>query len=249
MSEKGFLRSRTGHGHDCSLMSFKPGDGFLQQFECRSVDTLTVLDDRGRIYAIPVANLPGGRGDGSPLSAFIEMERGAQPVAFVMGQPDQTVIFITSDGFGVACRIKDLATRVRAGRTFIKLNPGKTLLPPVVVDPDRPLLGCLSAKGRFLAFPAEEVRLVASGGKGVTLMSLETGDRLVSACGLDDKGCRISGTGRGGKVLALTWRAEKVAAVPRDASEPTGEPPVENGVLELVITDGDAPVTIPGSDE
>ena len=272
VSEKGFLRSRTGHGHDCSLMSFKPGDGFLQQFECRSVDTLTVLDDRGRIYAIPVANLPGGRGDGSPLSAFIEMERGAQPVAFVMGQPDQTVIFITSDGFGVACRIKDLATRVRAGRTFIKLNPGKTLLPPVVVDPDRPLLGCLSAKGRFLAFPAEEVRLVASGGKGVTLMSLETGDRLVSACGLDDKGCRISGTGRGGKareaaygrkafpamigrrgrrgkVLALTWRAENVEAVPRDASEPTGEPPVENGVLELVITDGDAPVTIPGSDE
>lgn len=272
VSEKGFLRSRTGHGHDCSLMSFKPGDGFLQQFECRSVDTLTVLDDRGRIYAIPVANLPGGRGDGSPLSAFIEMERGAQPVAFVMGQPDQTVIFITSDGFGVACHIKDLATRVRAGRTFIKLNPGKTLLPPVVVDPDRPLLGCLSAKGRFLAFPAEEVRLVASGGKGVTLMSLETGDRLVSACGLDDKGCRISGTGRGGKareaaygrkafpamigrrgrrgkVLALTWRAEKVEAVPRDASEPTGEPPVENGVLELVITDGDAPVTIPGSDE
>ena len=188
-----------------------------------------------------------------------------------MGQPDQTVIFITSDGFGVACHIKDLATRVRAGRTFIKLNPGKTLLPPVVVDPDRPLLGCLSAKGRFLAFPAEEVRLVASGGKGVTLMSLETGDRLVSACGLDDKGCRISGTGRGGKareaaygrkafpamigrrgrrgkVLALTWRAEKVRRSRATRRSRPGAP-VENGVLELVITDGDAPVTIPGSDE
>lgn len=272
VSEKGFLRSRTGHGHDCSLMSFKPGDGFLTQFECRSVDTLSVLDDRGRIYAIPVANLPGGRGDGSPLSAFIEMERGAQPVAFVMGRPEQTVIFITSDGFGVACRIKDLATRVRAGRTFIKLNPGKTLLPPVVVESDRPLLGCLSAKGRFLAFPAEDVRLVASGGKGVTLMSLETGDRLIAACGLDDKGCRITGTGRGGKtreaaygrkafpamigrrgrrgkVLSLTWRAERIEAVPRDAAEPTGEPPVENGVLELVITNGDAPVGIPGTEQ
>ena len=236
VSKKGFVRARTGHGHDGSLMSFKMGDGFLTQVECRSVDTLVVVDDKGRVYNVPVASLPGGRGDGSPLSAFIEMERGSEAVGFLAGPPDTGVLFGTSDGMGLVCTLGDLSTRMKAGRTFLKVAPGERALPPVVTT-GRTHAACLSALGRILIFPLEEIRRLSAGGVGVSLMQLLASEKLVDLKAVDTRGVVVTGTGRGskprevllakksfedhllhrarrGKQLAAAWRAERLEALP-----------------------------------
>ena len=59
ISRKGFLRARTGHGHDCSLMSFKTGDGLEATIECRSSSQISFLDQAGRVYTLAVSALPG----------------------------------------------------------------------------------------------------------------------------------------------------------------------------------------------
>lgn len=236
VSKKGFVRARTGHGHDGSLMSFKMGDGFLTQVECRSVDTLVVVDDKGRVYNVPVASLPGGRGDGSPLSAFIEMERGSEAVGFLAGPPDTGVLFGTSDGMGLVCTLGDLSTRMKAGRTFLKVAAGERALPPVVTT-GRTHAACLSALGRILIFPLEEIRRLSAGGVGVSLMQLLASEKLVDLKAVDARGVVVTGTGRGskpreallakksfedhllhrarrGKLLAAAWRAERLEALP-----------------------------------
>lgn len=236
VSKKGFVRARTGHGHDGSLMSFKMGDGFLTQVECRSVDTLVVVDDKGRVYNVPVASLPGGRGDGSPLSAFIEMERGGEAVGFLAGPPDTGVLFGTSDGMGLVCTLGDLSTRMKAGRTFLKVAAGERALPPVVTT-GRTHAACLSALGRILIFPLEEIRRLSAGGVGVSLMQLLASEKLVDLKAVDARGVVVTGTGRGskpreallakksfedhllhrarrGKLLAAAWRAERLEALP-----------------------------------
>ncbi len=241
VSKKGFVRARTGHGHDGSLMSFKMGDGFLTQVECRSVDTLVVVDDKGRVYNVPVASLPGGRGDGSPLSAFIEMERGGEAVGFLAGPPDTGVLFGTSDGMGLVCTLGDLSTRMKAGRTFLKVAAGERALPPVVTT-GRTHAACLSALGRILIFPLEEIRRLSAGGVGVSLMQLLASEKLVDLKAVDARGVVVTGTGRGskpreallakksfedhllhrarrGKLLAAAWRAECLEALPLTESD------------------------------
>lgn len=262
ISEKGFLRSRTGHGHDCRLMSFKPGDGFLKQIECRSVDTLTVFDNMGRVYAVPVAALPGGRGDGSPLSAFIDMERGASPLYYFICRPDQTVIFATTDGYGVACEGRHLETKVRTGRAFVKLNDGESICGMALVEPGWPLLGCITRKKRFIVFPADEIRRVASGGKGVALLELDSDDRLTHIGMLDERGVRFFGIGRGGvhrdlaygrrampglitrrgrrgKILPVRFEVQGMEAIPKDAAEVESSVDVEDAILNLTVTNGE----------
>lgn len=64
VSEKGFLRSRQGHGFDARAMNFKLGDKYRCSMECRSVDNLYILSNTGRIYSIPVSSLPSARGEG-----------------------------------------------------------------------------------------------------------------------------------------------------------------------------------------
>ena len=64
ISAKGWVRARSGHGHDAAAFSFKAGDGLYGTFECRTVDYLLTFGSNGRIYSTPVASLPGARGDG-----------------------------------------------------------------------------------------------------------------------------------------------------------------------------------------
>ncbi len=49
VSDKGWVRVRTGHGHDPASFAFKSGDVLHGTFECRSVDTLLVFGNRGRV--------------------------------------------------------------------------------------------------------------------------------------------------------------------------------------------------------
>ena len=59
VSEKGWVRARTGHGHEASSFAFKAGDGLYGTFECRTVETLLVFGSNGRIYSVAVSALPG----------------------------------------------------------------------------------------------------------------------------------------------------------------------------------------------
>jgi len=64
ISEKGWVRTRQGHGHEAAVFTFKSGDQLWGTFECRTVDQLIVFGDNGRVYSVAVSSLPGGRGGG-----------------------------------------------------------------------------------------------------------------------------------------------------------------------------------------
>ncbi|HWJ94964.1 MAG TPA: DNA topoisomerase IV subunit A, partial [Telluria sp.] len=58
ISQKGWVRARTGHGHDPAQFAFKAGDSLYGTFECRTVDTLLAFGSNGRIYSMAVSALP-----------------------------------------------------------------------------------------------------------------------------------------------------------------------------------------------
>ena len=58
ISQKGYVRARTGHGHDASVMTYKMGDAHRASFECRTTDQLAVISTTGRVYSINVSDFP-----------------------------------------------------------------------------------------------------------------------------------------------------------------------------------------------
>jgi topoisomerase-4 subunit A len=46
--EKGWMRARSGIGHDASQFTFKAGDSLYGAFECRTVDHLLAFGSNGR---------------------------------------------------------------------------------------------------------------------------------------------------------------------------------------------------------
>ena len=200
ISQKGYVRSRTGHGHDATVMTYKMGDAFGVAFECRTTDQMVAVSDTGRVYTIAVSDLPSARGDGLPVNSFIDLEKGSTIIGYCVAKPEDRIVIATSEGMGFVCQFKDLFARVRAGKNFIKFDQkGVKILVPQVVREGQTLLACLSEEGRLLIYDLNEVRVLPGGGKGVVLMDLNITESLVMAKPIDAEGVLVTGIGRGGK--------------------------------------------------
>ncbi|MBX3607099.1 MAG: DNA topoisomerase IV subunit A [Piscinibacter sp.] len=179
VSLKGWVRALKGHEVDAATLAFKAGDGLYGCFACRSVEALLVFGSNGRVYSTPVAGLPGGRGDGAPITTLIDLESGTQPAHYFAGAPGTTLLLAHTGGFGLLARAGDLLARQRGGKSFLALEEGEKPLPPSVTD-GQAQVACLSLGGRLLTFGLDELKLQPNGGRGLTLMDLDAKDALVS---------------------------------------------------------------------
>ena len=214
VSQKGWVRARTGHGHEASTFAFKAGDGLYGTFECRTVDTLLVFGSNGRVYSVAVSLLPGGRGDGQPVTTLIELEAGTQLLYYFAGPAAATLLLSSTGGYGFMATAENMVSRQKAGKAFVSIGDGETLCCPSlvsgaqgkVVTPGTPgalvtpatHVACASTGGRILTFEISELKSMDKGGRGLMLIDLEAKDTLAGAAAYT-RSIRIDGIGRGGK--------------------------------------------------
>lgn len=207
ISEKGWVRARTGHGHDNAQFTFKAGDSLYGTFECRTVDQMLVFGSNGRVYSVPVAALPGARGDGVPVTTLIDLAPGTKILHYFAGSADITLLLASSAGYGFTAKLGDMVGRMKAGKAFMTLEEGDLPLPPAMVAGDASAIACLSEKGRLLVFGLTEIKQLSSGGRGVILMQLEDKESLLAAQAISQRGVRVIGLGRGGKPQEVSLSA------------------------------------------
>ncbi len=221
VSDKGWVRARTGHGHDATSFAFKAGDTLYGTFECRSVDTLLAFGSNGRVYSVAVSLLPGGRGDGQPVTTLIELEAGTQLLYYFAGPVSAKLLLSSSAGYGFIASVDNMVSRQKAGKAFVSCNAGEALCAPSLVSgaslpaasytaaPEAGSTGrndlaaathiaCASALGRILTFEISELKTMEKGGRGLMLIDLEAKDTLAGAAAYT-RSVRIEGVGRGGK--------------------------------------------------
>ncbi|WP_323140072.1 DNA topoisomerase IV subunit A [Massilia phyllosphaerae] len=199
VSEKGWVRARTGIGHDPAQFTFKAGDSLGYAFECRTVDTLLCIGDNGKAYSVPVVALPGARGDGVPITTLVDLSGGGRILYYFAGSADTRLLLATSAGFGFIAKAGDMVTRLKGGKSFITLDDGAVPLAPRVVPDNAGAIACLSEKGRVLVFGIDEMKTLTNGGRGVTLMELEPKETLTAAQPISQRGVNVVGTWAGDK--------------------------------------------------
>jgi topoisomerase IV subunit A len=210
VSLKGWVRALKGHEIDPATLAFKAGDSLYGAFPCRTVDALIVIGSNGRVYSTAVAGLPGGRGDGQPITTLIELESGTQPAHYIAGPGTQTLLLAGTGGFGLMARLADLVAKQKGGKSFMSLEAGEKPLPPAIAD-GATQVACLSLSGRLLTFGIDELKLQPNGGRGLTLIDLEAKDALVSVAAFAGS-LLVSGTAlRGGKPREEVFKGASLA--------------------------------------
>jgi topoisomerase IV subunit A len=199
VSQKGWVRSRQAHGHEASSFAFKAGDGLYATFECRTVDTLLAFGSNGRVYTVPVSTLPGARGDGQPVTTFVELEPGTHLVHYFAGAPGAWLLLANTGGYGFLATVENMMSRQKAGKTFISVGEGESVCRPsaanVAPQPPATQVCCISAMKRILTFDISELKAMPNGGRGLMLIDLEKKDELVGAAAYT-RSVRITGISR-----------------------------------------------------
>ena len=213
VSQKGWVRAQKGWAADRSApaeYNFKSGDGLYGAFECRSVDTLLVFgsakDKSVRVYTVPVAALPGARGDGQPVTTLMELESGTHVSHFFAGPAGASVLLANSGGYGFIATVENMMSRQRGGKAFIDVGEGEQLCRPSLVGgaggaepmPAATHVACASIGGRILTFEIGELKALPKGGRGLTLIDLDAKDSLAGAAAYT-RSVKIEGIGRGAK--------------------------------------------------
>lgn len=206
VSSKGWVRARSGHSHDAAGFAFKAGDGLYGTFECRTVDTLIVIGSNGRVYSVPVASLPGARGDGQPITTLIDLESGTQPLHYFAGPANAALLLSSSGGYGFIATVDSMVSRQKGGKAFLALGDGEVPCAPshaAFTSASAPLVPathvcCASTGGRILTFEISELKQMDKGGRGLMLIDLEPKDTLAGAAAYT-RSVKIEGIGRGGK--------------------------------------------------
>ncbi len=211
ISQKGWLRARTGQGHDASQFTFKAGDALHGTFECRSIDNLLSFGSNGRVYSVPVSSLPGARGDGVPITSLVDLASGTRIVHYFAGDATTLLLLASSAGMGFTANAADMIGRMKAGKAFMNLDEGEELLAPSIVTASGSAIACLSEKGRLLVFGLAEIKHLSSGGKGVILMDLEAGEKLLAVQVISQKGLTVSGIGRASRPQEVNLSATNLA--------------------------------------
>jgi topoisomerase-4 subunit A len=210
VSRHGWIRSRQGHGLDATQFAWKTGDGPLAILETRTVHPVVVLDTLGRAYTIRAADIPGGRGDGVPVTTLIELPPGAKIAQAVSGSPDQKYLVAGTGGYGFVATLEDMVSRPRSGRTFMTLDPDEEPVAPVVLAPGLDHVTALSSRGRMLVFPLAEMREVPRG-RGVIIMGLDGEEKLVAVGLATASKVTVQGTNRLGRAVTVAIEGEALA--------------------------------------
>ncbi len=210
LSRHGWIRSRQGHGLDATQFAWKTGDSPLAILETRTVHPVVVLDTLGRSYTIRASDIPGGRGDGVPVTTLIELPPGAKIAQVVSGLPEQKYLVAGTGGYGFVATLEDMVSRPRAGKTFMTLDPDEEPVSPVALAPGLDHVTALSSRGRLLVFPLAEMREVPRG-RGVIIIGLDGEEKLVAVGLATASKVTLQGTNRLGRAVTVTIEGEALA--------------------------------------
>jgi topoisomerase-4 subunit A len=124
-----------------------------------------------------------------------------------------------TSGYGFVCTFGDLLSRQKAGKTFLAVEEGASILPPVRLA-GKDHLAALSEDGRLLIFPIEQMKRLSSG-KGVQLIGLREAESLRAVIASHGPRVTIKGVVRN-RIKTLVSEAHHVAVRARRGS-PVGQ--------------------------
>lgn len=180
ISERGWIRAKAGHQHGADAFAFKAGDAVKDMYRAKQSDYVVFLDEAGKSYSCQARDLPSAKGgEDVPISRLADF--GAKLSWAIVGAPEDRFVVASDAGYGFICKISDMATRLRAGKSLLTLPEGsKPILPcpvPADIDPEQTAFVALSSNSRLLGYRLSEIADLPRG-KGLALIGLDSEQTL-----------------------------------------------------------------------
>jgi topoisomerase IV subunit A len=183
ISEKFWVRAKSGLEHAAESFVFKTGDAVSALYAGSTRSQVFALDHTGRVYTLDASEVPNTRGgEGLPLSSSWDLQGKIQHAWVGSASAEEQYVLASDAGHGFVVSGQDLTTRLKAGKAALTLADGSLPLPLVKLpsgDLSKAYVVALSSDGSAVSFLLSELPVMGKG-KGVALMGLRDGCKIVS---------------------------------------------------------------------
>jgi topoisomerase-4 subunit A len=167
LSKQGWLKTIKGHNDED--VKYKEGDGELYRVHSQTTNHICALGRSGRVFSLPVAKMPSGRGFGEPIKLMVDIAPDDEIVAVVDSQHKRFML-ATEQGYGFVTQADSLISQMRTGKQV--LNVGKGDKAKFCIPAEGNMVATYGSNRKLLVYPLEEVSELQRG-KGVRLMTLK----------------------------------------------------------------------------
>lgn len=174
-SDKGWIRTVKGTSVQKDEIKYKEGDqeGFIIAAE--TTDKLLIFGSNGRMYAIGVDKLPGGRGHGEPIRHLVDLPNDESILCLLVQKPnmeEQKLLLYSTDGRGFLVNRSESIPQTRSGKQL--LNVASPIKAKGCLPVDGDFIAMIGMNRKFLVFPISEVPELTRG-RGVILQKYQKG--------------------------------------------------------------------------
>lgn len=207
---------------DPSKSRLRQGDAVLTCLAGSTRSTIAFFSSLGVCYTARMIDIPASTGFGEPIQKLFKLKDGERivtalscdpraigPIAQDPDHPNRLptihAVAATSNGFAMRFSLEAFAEpSTRSGRKFAKTSPGADVVGVYPIDGSETIIAVTQAC-RAILCAAEEINFLSGAGKGVTLIRLATGDRLLGfKASVGDRDLMLVMTNRGAKKTIST---------------------------------------------
>lgn len=185
LSDKGWVRCGKGHDVDPLALNYKSGEQYKSHAVGLSNQNAIFLDSTGKSYSLSTSLLPTMRGYGEPLTSKLSPETGAVFESVIMGDGEQKVLLVQSQGFCFITTINNLQAKTKGGKNIINLGDGK-LLAPIKLDSDSKYCVVLSNDFKMLLIDVSSIPELNKG-RGRKLCNINKKNHMLGIAILNNK--------------------------------------------------------------
>ncbi len=200
----------------------RQGDSVLECLAGSTRSTIAFFSSIGVCYTARMIDIPASTGFGEPIQKLFKLKDGERIVTAMSCDPrvlndyeenpkkpdlcpPTHALSVTTDGFamrfGLAAYVEP---STRSGRRFARPSSAASVLGVVTIHGDETILA-VSESCRAMVCPAKEINYLSGPGKGVTLIRLSSGDRILGfKASTGDRDLLVVQTNRGAKKTIST---------------------------------------------
>jgi topoisomerase-4 subunit A len=175
MSQKGWLRSFKGHTEENDSIKYREGDRGRFWLHAQTTDKLMLFSTDGRFFTMDCAKLPGGRGNGEAIRAFIDLPPDADIVEMFAHVPGRKLLLAAESGHGFVTDEDEAVAMTKAGKRVMNVKPGTEAKVCTPLGGDSAAV--IGDNRKLVIFPLTEIPELARG-QGVYLQRYKDGGLL-----------------------------------------------------------------------
>ncbi len=183
LTQDGWIK-RVREVKDPSTTRLREGDAVMAVLAGSLKANLVLFSNFGTAYVTRFNDVPASTGYGDPVQKLFKFDDGERIVGALSLDPrlpqPQKLLAVSKHGYGMRFPLAPhTEVSTRAGRRYAKASEGDELIGVQPVG-DRDLVAVLTERTAALVCKAAEINELAGPGRGVTVIKVDEGDRVVA---------------------------------------------------------------------